>query len=464
MRRETWVRLDNASNIFLAAMNNRDTKVFRLTAEMSELVDPDILQQALEKTYEQSLLYHSVLRRGFFWYYLAMSELKPKVAVEGLSPCAPIYHFDQKELLFRVVYWQKRIHLEVFHVLSDGTGAMWFFEDLIKEYIFIRYNERTENEHKKTSIQWEKQLEDSFNQHFRQQRQEPFAEAARSAFFSVVETSKRAGKVAVQYGKKTSSWFTSSLEMDSSKKRVYQIKGKKTPDNRPRIVELNLPLGAVLSLAKKQQVSLTVYLIALFFESIRKAEPQFQLTDTLAVSVPVNLRQFFQSYSARNFFSTVRLEYTYGEDGNFDDLCRSLNEQLQEHLKQEKLKERLSKLIKAEYHPIGRVVPRPLKDLILKGINRQNNRKLTVAMSNLGSVAFSQPVNQHIQHFFFQTSAVRPQFCMISFKDTLTISFTSPFVETAIQKEFVRLLTAESVPVVVGVNQVTNAELKGETA
>ncbi|MEG0553163.1 MAG: alcohol acetyltransferase, partial [Carnobacterium sp.] len=307
MKRKTWVRLDNASNIFLAAMTNRDTKVFRLTAEMTDLVDPKLLQQALDKTYEQYLLYHSVLRRGVFWYYLVMSDIKPKVVADILPPCTQLYHFDQKELLFRVIYQENRIHLEVFHVLSDGVGAMWFFEDLIKEYVFLRHHEIAENKWEKTPLQLEQHLEDSFNQHFRQQGQNSFSDAARSAFFSVVETSKRAGKVVVQYGKKTSSWFGSSVKIESTKRHVYQIKSKKTPDNRPRIVEL-----------------------------IRKAEPNFKLSDTIAISVPVNLRQFYHSNSARNFFSTVRLEYTYGEDGDFDDLCRSLNDQLQHHLEPKK--------------------------------------------------------------------------------------------------------------------------------
>jgi len=66
-------------------MTDRDTKVFRLTAEMTDLVDSKLLQKALDKTYEQYLLYHSVLRRGVFWYYLVMSEIKPKVVYRSVA-------------------------------------------------------------------------------------------------------------------------------------------------------------------------------------------------------------------------------------------------------------------------------------------------------------------------------------------------------------------------------------------
>ena len=121
--RKNWVRLDNASNIFLAAMSNRDSKVFRISAEVTDTVDPDLLQQALNKVFEQNLLYHSVLRRGFFWYYLEESDLKPKAEPDTNTPCRPLYFFDRRNLLFRVMYWKKRVSLEVFHVLSDGTGS-----------------------------------------------------------------------------------------------------------------------------------------------------------------------------------------------------------------------------------------------------------------------------------------------------------------------------------------------------
>ena len=78
MNRPAWVRLDNASNIFLAARTDADPKVFRLSAEMDHDVDPDSPAGRLDETYEQYPLYHAVLRRGVFWYYLQDSDLRPR--------------------------------------------------------------------------------------------------------------------------------------------------------------------------------------------------------------------------------------------------------------------------------------------------------------------------------------------------------------------------------------------------
>lgn len=461
MDRNMWVRLDNASNIFLAAMTDRDTKVFRLTAEMSEKVDPLLLQKALDHVYKKYSLYHSVLRRGFFWYYLEMSELQPQVMADILPPCAQLYHFDRKELLFRVIYHDKRIHLEVFHVLSDGTGALWFFKDLLKEYVALLHPEQLTDETANETDQEEEHLQDSFRYYFRKEHQN-FSESARSAFSSIVKTSKRAGKVAVRLGKAAANDPLLNTQRTFGRKQVYRVKGRKTPDNRPRVIELSMPLKKVLTLAREQKVSLTIYMTALFFEAVRKASSDFQEKNTIAVSVPVNLRQFYPSQSARNFFSTTRLAYTYGSNADsVSRICSTLNEQFLAQLDPEKLAVRLNRLIAFEYNPFGRLVPRPLKDLILKLVNWKANQHLTIAISNMGKVVFPAGVEGDIEQFSFHTSAVRPQFCMASCGERLTVSFTSPFIGMAIHKEFVRLLTGSDVSVTVSVNQVTSEELGG---
>ena len=312
MKRKTWVRLDNASNIFLAAMTDFDTKVFRLSAAMEDSVDPELLQQALDKTFETYVLYHSVLRRGVFWYYLEESDLKPKVALDDQPPCAQLYHYDRKELLFRVVYYQNRIHLEVFHALSDGTGALWFFEDLLCEYAFLRYADSI-SELNPESYRLKRPVDstdtDSFIHYFRHKGQRNYTDATQSAIRNLTGASKTVGKFALRYGKKALQYEPDTQQQETKKKKVYQIKGKRTIDNRTHVVELTIPVQHLLTLAHEQNASLTIYLTALFIEAIRKTNPVVvEKGMTIAVSVPINLRQFYYSNSARNFFSTTRLE------------------------------------------------------------------------------------------------------------------------------------------------------------
>lgn len=460
--RKKWVRLDNASNIFLAAMSPKDTKVFRIGAEVTETVDPELLQEALDRTFDKYLLYHSVLRRGFFWYYLEESDLRPSVQLDNRPTCEALYHFDRKELLFRVVHWKKRISLEVFHILSDGTGAMWFFEDLLKEYILLRNPEMKLNE--EIELPQINRSEDSFARYFHKNEQRNFTESAQSAIQSLMEAGKVAGKYATKYGRKAKSLLMPVAERDKSGKKVYRVNGTYTPDNRPRIVEMELPVKEVIQLAKKERVSLTIYLTALFIEATRLSAKDFKGNETVAVSVPVNLRQFFPSHSARNFFSVTRLEYTYEleKENSVSEISQELKRQFEPQLTKESLEGWLTKLIAFEYNPFARIVIRPIKDLMLKWINHQNNRNLTLAISNLGKVKFNDMIDPFIKQVYFHTVAVRPQFCAISHDETLTITFSSPYIETNIEREFVSMLTEKGIPITIAVNKVTSEELGGE--
>ncbi|MEG0456287.1 MAG: hypothetical protein RR559_13270, partial [Bacteroides sp.] len=279
MKRKNWVRLDNASNIFLAAMNDFDTKVFRLSAAMEESVDPKLLQEALEHTLEAYPLYRSILRRGVFWYYLEESDLKPQVLLDEQPPCSQLYHFDRKELLFRVVYYQNRIHLEVFHALSDGTGALWFFEDLLSEYVLLQQAQAPSDINKgnyRLGRTRGNANVDSFIHYFRHKGQRSYTDASQSAIRKLTGASKTVGKFALRYGKKVIQNEPTSSENKKRKKKVYQVKGKRTIDNRTHVVELNMPIESVLTLAHEQQASLTTYLTALFIEAIRKTNPIVQ--------------------------------------------------------------------------------------------------------------------------------------------------------------------------------------------
>lgn len=450
--RRSWVRLDNASNIFLAAMSSVDSKVFRLSAEMVDEVDPELLQQALDRVFDQYVLYHSVLRRGIFWYYLEESDLRPQVEPDRLPLCDHLYHFDRRELLFRVVYHRNRIALEVFHALSDGTGAMQVFRDLVAEYVMARYPGDFRD--RPDSAPVERGLErDSFTRYFKQDRTDEFAEAARSA--SLVAGS-RTGRIPDESIRRAPSIVS------RGRRRIYRVRGTRTPDHRTRAVELDMPAEPVLRLARQTGVSVTIFLTALFLQSIREVDERAR-DAIMAVSLPVDLRKRFPSNSTRNFFATTRLEYDFGaNDHALPAVCRSLNEQLRAQTTPEALEAKLVKLIGFELNPAIRLLPRPLKDAILGGINRFNNRGLSVAVSNLGRASFPDAVDSRIGAVCLMVSAARPQFCMISHAGRLTVTFTAPFVELDIQRAFVRALTGQSVPVGISVCRVTADELPGK--
>ena len=185
-----------------------------------------------------------------------------------------------------------------------------------------------------------------------------------------------------------------------------------------------------------------MYLTAVFFESVRRSSGGLTRTRTVAASVPVNLRQFFPSTSPRNFFATTRVEHTYGAGADdLGSICRQLESQFRPSTP-EALEEKLRRFLRFERMPVLRIVPRPLKDVILKLVNHGSNRSLTIAVSNLGRLSLPEPADSHVGRMLFHVSAARPQLSVASHADLLTLSFTSPFTETDHIREFARLLSA----------------------
>ena len=448
METSDWIRLDNASNIFLAARNDVDTKVFRLTAEMKDAVKPGFLQTALNHTYEEYPLFHSTLRRGYFWYYLETNDVNPRIRYENEPPTSPIYESGKTDFLFRVLYRDNNIHLEVFHALTDGTGALWFFEDLLTEYIRLRYFNNDEN--KLPKFEREKDnLEDSFKRYFKEKEK-------RLALTRLIKPLRN-----FYFEQLNNMDFIPKPVENQVDEKVYQLKGTHTPDRRPRLMNLNLPLKETLALARKENVSLTIYLTALFVLSVFNAQEEQNKDTTISVSIPINLRQFFPSITVRNFFSTTKVTYTFkkGDNPDLRDICREMDKQFQEKIEKDAIETRLKKLIEYEFNPAARLVLRPIKDFALKMINKLNNRKVTVSMSNLGIVHLPESISDYIDHFYFYTSVIRPQFCVISYKNQLNVTFMSPFIETDIFKDFIHYLSNEGLEMTIDSNRVTREEL-----
>ena len=136
---DKWEKLDNAAKIFPSTANRRDTKVFRFSCELYENVDKSILQSALDKTLKEFPIFKSAMRKGLFWYYLKPFDVPAKVTEEHTPPCSAIYDPNKYSLLFNVTYFKKRINLEVYHSLTDGTGAMQFLKTLVFYYIILKY-------------------------------------------------------------------------------------------------------------------------------------------------------------------------------------------------------------------------------------------------------------------------------------------------------------------------------------
>lgn len=425
-----WLPLENASKIFLATYNAVDTKVYRYTAVLREQVDPVKLQKATEMAFDDFDLYRGVLRRGFFWYYIEESDLRPEVQYETDVPCALLYTNDYRGLLFRVLYRENRIHLEVFHALSDGNGSSRFFRKILKAY----FGESLSEESASLSSQDGHQMADAFSDSLGYRKSEKLWNIGKQLLFGRKEKALP----------------------------VYRINGTPILDGRMRVTEMQCNTDHLISCAKAYDATVTVFLTALFIKSIQEHIPQQHKDKNaiISISVPVDLRKFFPSQTARNFFATILVSYGSGEDSSLSAICASLTKQFAEKITPVKMEEKIHRLVSLEESFAIRWIPRPAKDLILRIANYLNNRRITASMTNLGSLLLGEPFDENVYSTGVMTSSVRPHFSVISHEDVFTITFTSPFVECDIQQSFYYLLKEEGISVDVYGNTVhgKNAE------
>ena len=447
-----WLPLDNASKIFLSTMTSIDTKVFRLTAGMTELVRPELLQEALDTAYDSFPLYHGIIRRGIFWYFVEESDLRPKVEEESDIPCAQIYATSYRGLLFRVLYRDNRIHLEVFHALSDGNGAISFFQLLLISYLRLcRLADGKVSEAVLPYYIATDSNRDSFAEYFKNKVEEAKEEA---------KTEAKAEPEAIVSAPPEPADVDPPPVKVQSKAPIYRIRGAKTLDGRMNVMELHLRTSKILTAARAAGGTVTSYLSAIFMQAIYETIPvkkRQRHSWQIVLSVPVDLRQFYPSLTSRNFFATVMLRHVFipGETIDLAALTDELSDQLKQEGSKDKISRKVAKLVKLESSWPLRVTPLYAKDLILRIGNSINNLGITASMTNVGRFRLPGEITDDMQECLIMTSAVRPQFSVASYDNDLAITFTSPKMSTAIQDRFREILEGLGFEIAFAVESVT---------
>ena len=142
-----WMPLDNAAKIYPAARRPEWSNVFRESATLTESIDKDIMQSALEVTIRRFPSIAVKLRRGVFWYYLQELSEAPKIREENSYPLTRMSKEETRKCALRVIVYGRRVAIEVFHSLTDGNGALIFLKSLVAEYLEQRYGIQIPAEH-----------------------------------------------------------------------------------------------------------------------------------------------------------------------------------------------------------------------------------------------------------------------------------------------------------------------------
>lgn len=399
-----WYKLDNAATIVPATARGSDTRVFRVTCELKEDVDGEYLQDALDEALLEFPYFKVVLRKGFFWYYLDSTDLRPMVQEEDLPACSPIYLSGRRNLLFRVNYFKKRINLEMFHALADGTGGLMFLRKLVMIYCHRKYgtNVPSEADIKASADEKEKDAFDYFYS----------KDIDRNQLKSMVS------------------------------QRAYQIRQDKDDNMRNHLVEGTISAKAFVKLAHDYNTTAGILTVALYIEAVIKSMAMKDYRYPVMVSVPVNLRQYFPSETTRNFFGVINVVYHAEDyDGSLNSIMPKVKETFTDQLSKDNIRNTMNGYSSLQHNPIIKMMPLFIKDLAITWFSHMAKQGTTGTISNLGRIELPGELEPYVDRFSGFMATSNMQICISSYADKMVFGAVSAYSEHRVLLSFFRKLT-----------------------
>lgn len=416
-RRSNWYKLDNAAKIIPSTARGANTRVFRISCELIEDVDPDILQRALDESIVEYPFFNCILRRGAFWYYLEESHLNCTVEEEHLPACSALYLPGKKSLLYRVFYYKRRISIEMFHVLADGTGAFMFFRRMVTRYLELAHDFRVDSDFFAAEVSsLEEKNNDAFKHFYKNQR-----------------------------GLKQLKSLSSN--------NAYQLHGEVDSNNYNHLVEIMVSAKQFKGLAEKYNSTVGVLATAIYIASIIDTMSTAQKKKPVVVSVPVNLRQYFQSYTARNFFGVISIKFNPMDfDNTLQSIIDVVNEAFKEQLNEDRINETMNSYAALEHNLAIKVVPLFIKDYAIGKFDAGAKKGVTTSISNMGVIKMPAEVTPFIDRFSAFMTAAKEQITICSFRDRMVFGECSAFTSHPTMLNLCRRLSSEGISVEIATN------------
>lgn len=415
-----WNKLDNTAHLFPVIAGEEMSNVYRMSVILKEEIDGAILQAALDMVLPKFELFKVRLRQGIFWYYFEENVKKaPKVLEEDTYPCRFIRDNLNRSYLFRVTYYKCRINLEVFHVLTDGTGAANFLKELTYQYLRLAHPDLRERVGgdalcSDTSLN----LEDSFIKNYRK-----------------------------------------SAPKKYKTKKAYMIKGEKMKEPEFGVMHGYMNIPKLKEICKKQEASINEYLVATFIWSVYTECMHGMPGDKpIRVAVPVNLRPFFDSVTTKNFFVMVSAEFEAVQDKyTFEEVLAAVKASLREQITKEHLEDIFSYNVSNEKAMIARAVPLFLKNIAIRSVYTSAALANTTTITNVGKMTVREEYEPYIDGFHTYLAMSKGQHLkgtVCSYQDTLVFTFSFILKDTSIQRGFFRKLAADGLEVKIESNGV----------
>lgn len=408
-----WHKLDNTANVFPVVASKSMTNVYRLSVILNDKINPQLLQQALDTVLPHFKAFCVRLRHGLFWSYFETNLSKALVEKEQEAPCRQIDPLITNRYLFRVLYYENRIHVEIFHALTDGIGGMRFLKALAYAYIKLANPDSFTKEQLSQihGIEGASNTEDAYVKNYVSKKRKTFKEP-----------------------------------------HAFRVKGEFRAPDSIGVLTAAMPISQLKSLCKSNNASISEYLTALFAYGIYKEYMGASgAKKPVNMFIPVDLRRIFNTDTCLNFFSNIVVGITFAnKQYTFEDVLQEVKEKFAKQINKDYFEQKLSYTVRSETSFITRVVPLPLKNGILRIIYEHSNHGSTMPFSNLGAQDPLPEFAPFISGYRFLIYACEHDAIKcgaISCNGSLTLNFTTFLEGFKLPRFVVRWLTENNIDV-----------------
>lgn len=418
-----WMPLDNAAKIYPAALRQNWSNMFRLSVTLTETVDTAVLQSALDVTVRRFPSIAARLRRGVFWYYLEQVSQVPEIRRENSYPLVPMTPEEIRRCGLRVIVYNRRIAVEFFHSLTDGSGGLIFLKTLLAEYLQQKHDIRIPTEEGvlgRLDEPGEAEMEDSFQ--------------------------KYSGPVTAGQGGSN----------------AWQLHGVPERGGFQHVTCFRIPVKSVLDAAHDRGITLTNFLGAVMMQAIQQLQkdkvPNIRFRKPIKLQLPVNLRNLFPSRTLRNFalYITPEINPRLGEY-SFDEICGEIHHRMGLEINPKHMSALIASNVRFERMMAVKILPLFIKNMVMKlAFDLVGEKKSCLSMSNLGAVKLPGIMHSYVERFDFilGVQATAAYNCgVISYADTLYVNFIRNIREPELEYHFHAVLRDMGIPVTVESNR-----------
>ena len=372
-------KLDNIARLF--SLDDKKNKcIFGYSVLLKETINKKILKQALNKTLEKYNSFKVKMSKGLFWSYLEDNDKNIIIKKEDRMLNDNIDNKDNNDYLFKISYYKNKININIFHVLTDGVGAISLLKSIIYNYLNIKYN---------------------------------------LTYYNCSEDINVKDEFIKKYDKKYKDKFNF--------KKAFLIPNKNNPVNTCHYI---IKVDELKRICNQYKVTITEYITALYAYSIFLSFYKSHNKKDIVVAVPINLRKYYNVNTISNFFSSMNINPGIIKNKlySFDEILSSVVTEFKNKLNKTKIKQYLTRDVKLGQNKPISLIPLNIKKFAMKHFGNMFNSSATTTLSNVGRIDIDNNYSKYINNIFmlskpWKLQSIKCSIC--SFENNLNITINS---------------------------------------